>query len=424
MPEVKVRMVRAGLNTSTGTQNFTVSGFGTPKAALVYVTRAVTAGTLANDAVLGIGITDGTNSYCVASFAEDATSTTNTNRTRATILIQTTDSGDAVEFAADFNAWVTDGLQINITTAPAGAYLLTVVLFGGDSLQAHATQVDTTATLNGTTTVSGLAFEPDQLIALCGAGGFTGAVNSNIRMSWGFADNGGSIVQGSWNIAWRDGRPTGVAVGWPSDSYVIRLMNATASGTPDESGPANEVTAFNSDGYDLTTRLNGVANNLAILELNYGGLRHWVGRVNTPTSATNQSVEDPGWEPQAVMSISSQTSGTLDASSSDDTAGTGGIGFADGTNESASAFSNDDGASTQNCESYTNDFAVATVDGTGQFVTGSFNGFDSLGFDIDYTSVITSTATHVWWLAVEKSRFALPPFRPARARERRKQLRR
>src|SRR5262245_23934069 len=72
MPDIKTAVTRATTRSGTGTQDFTVSGFGTPKAALIIAQLADTDGTPIADAYLCVGAVDGTRQWCGGSFSDDA----------------------------------------------------------------------------------------------------------------------------------------------------------------------------------------------------------------------------------------------------------------------------------------------------------------------------------------------------------------
>ena len=76
-------VTRAALRTTTGTQDFTVTGFGTPKCAIFFVTSAVTDATEAAGLNWSMGATDGTNQWTVCCRADDNNATADTDRRAA-----------------------------------------------------------------------------------------------------------------------------------------------------------------------------------------------------------------------------------------------------------------------------------------------------------------------------------------------------
>src|SRR4030065_1189114 len=142
---VSVVTTRVACNTSTGTQDITISGCGTPKAARFTLVRAATDGTAANHAVISYGFTDGTRQFAISFEDENALATTETYQAKSSALVVRIGNGGAdgtLEGSAEFSAWITDGVRIDWTDAPDAAYLLIVDLFGGTDLSVYAGEQD------------------------------------------------------------------------------------------------------------------------------------------------------------------------------------------------------------------------------------------------------------------------------------------
>ncbi|MEP3857292.1 MAG: hypothetical protein ABJM39_09645 [Porticoccus sp.] len=132
MADIKIQQTRVALNTSTGTQNITIGGLGTPKAAMFFLSQASTDDTIAADSALSIGFTDGTDSNAVGIHNADGMASADTDRWMSgTGKVLSLPDTTALYAEAAFSSWITDGVQINITTAPATGLLLTVVFIGG-----------------------------------------------------------------------------------------------------------------------------------------------------------------------------------------------------------------------------------------------------------------------------------------------------
>ena len=86
MADVKFEVTRFALSTAaaTNTQDVTISGFGTPKAAIFIFSSGVTDDTLAADFLLGIGWTDGTRENAICGRSEDAVGNSNSGRIQRT----------------------------------------------------------------------------------------------------------------------------------------------------------------------------------------------------------------------------------------------------------------------------------------------------------------------------------------------------
>src|SRR4030067_3169683 len=186
---VAVVTIRVACNTSLGTQDITISGFGPPKAARFTLIRAVTDGPAANHAVISYGFTDGTRQFAVSFEDENALATTETYQAKSSALVVRIGNGGAdgtLEGSAAFSAWITDGVRIDWTDAPDEAYLLIVDLFGGPALSVYAVKTDL-GTGTRAIDITAIGFEPDDVIcALAPA-----ANGGQIEISFGLIHNDG-----------------------------------------------------------------------------------------------------------------------------------------------------------------------------------------------------------------------------------------
>ena len=108
MADIRIRSVRAAATTSgtpgVTTQDFTVSGFGTPTACLIQVAGSLTAITRRAHSKIGVGAADGTNERGGGVAAEDNVTNSNTGKTRGTSVIYfPNDDGSAVDAVASFD---------------------------------------------------------------------------------------------------------------------------------------------------------------------------------------------------------------------------------------------------------------------------------------------------------------------------------
>ena len=167
MADVKIEVTRAALSTSAAgnTQDITISGFGTPAAAIFIVSSATTDDTIAADSLMMVGWTDGTNEVATANIAADNVATSNTARYYRTdrVISYCNASGTAIEQGGfSFDSWVTDGVRLYIDNDMPSAYLCTCILIGGtDVSNVYAGLHDDLG--NGTSPIDITApgFEPD-----------------------------------------------------------------------------------------------------------------------------------------------------------------------------------------------------------------------------------------------------------------------
>jgi len=153
------RVVSGTCSTSASTQQFTSPGLGTPKGAVIFVTRATALDSLAAHAVHSTGFADGTNQCCQYGYSRDSNATSesghNSNSASLIRMVNPTGGGASLDCEAVFSQWVTDGIEISWSTNPPSAFEIVVLLIGG--VDAEATVVfdaSSPASVGGTTTHS------------------------------------------------------------------------------------------------------------------------------------------------------------------------------------------------------------------------------------------------------------------------------
>lgn len=142
-------MITASTNTSavSGSIDITTTDLGgvTPKAALVLCSRAIAEGTEAADAASSIGFVadnGGTPAArCISSIDVDG-ETTSDSSNRAyndgSIIVIMDDAAEGpTDGVASFTSFITNGIRINFTEAPGSAWLIEVLFFAGDDVEAH-----------------------------------------------------------------------------------------------------------------------------------------------------------------------------------------------------------------------------------------------------------------------------------------------
>src|SRR5210317_355923 len=163
MADVKIEVARVSLSTAAAlnTQDITISGFGTPKAAMFIFSTGVTDGTIAADMLLGIGWTDGTREFAISGRSQDAVGNANvagiiqTNR-----VISLSDAAGTAEVGGfSFDSWITDGVRLHIDNDMPSAFLCTCILFGGSDIT--NVYCDIHDNMSITTDITAPGFEPD-----------------------------------------------------------------------------------------------------------------------------------------------------------------------------------------------------------------------------------------------------------------------
>jgi hypothetical protein len=379
---VSIECTRVAAATGGGNQDITISGFGTPKAAIFIVTKAIADDTAADQANLSFGVTDGTNQGACDVVADDGAVTSNTARIASTDeVIQIMDSGaGTIDGEANFNSWIPNGVRITWGNAPAAEYLITVVLLGGDDLSAF---VNISSSLTATqVSETGFGFEPDvMVVASRGNQPFNDSAIIYAVLGVGFAVNDGSETQRSLNWGDMDGVGNTVVNAKLSTSAVIDCV------VNDGQSSSLVLDSFDSDGVTWTpTGFSG--DQVVFLALNFNGAAQaGISTQSMPSGAQTVSYTWPGFEPGLFMSLCfNDTVVDIMATSSD--AEMFAIGVTDGTNEYINMIHSDDNVGTSDTKSLsTSGVSVGmSSEGASWNSTSGSVSFTATGYDIVYSA--------------------------------------
>ena len=253
---MKVRQVTLRAPDTNEAQNFTVSGFGTPQAAIIMSSWSADS-TWQNGGNIGLGFWDGTNqNVCGAGWQHGGTPGSSNSRhySDAALCVWAIVVGSSSdERKAAITDTITDGIELTWTgSSPANArpYVTVILMNGLNGVQTgHRTA---SKSINGETETATAGITP-KLILLSGRRSDTATGGSNSPGWWtGFACyNGSSINQGC--VAWRntDGNPTDCN-GSVRNDYCITSDMSTGGLV---NGPI-EMTAMESGSFTTTTRVN------------------------------------------------------------------------------------------------------------------------------------------------------------------------
>ena len=377
--DVKVAVTRVLTPTATGTQDITISGFGTPKAAMFFVSRAEADGTPIADAVAGYGATDGTRQWSWSCFSDHGQASTDSRRVQGdTRCVQIITDVTIVRHAA-FDSWITDGVRINWGSVATTQLELVVVLFGGADLSVRADTIDVPGT--GAVDVTGPGFEPDLVIgASCGAtSGTTATIQWIVGFGFAHNDRAGTVVQRCVfqreNTSVADGEPNSrLSTAYVGGQYQTAVDWGAALGT------------FDASGFTLTPSANAGGDDYHYLALRFDGVSGWVGTLDAPTGTGAWAVTAPGFRPQFVMLV--QTMHTaVDTDVTDGKAGAVGIGVFDATAAYTQATAIEDASATTDTESVSDDQPVSLNDHAGaDAFDASFTSFDATGWTLNFSA--------------------------------------
>lgn len=277
----------ADASTSVTNQTITINCEGlVPKAVILMATRATALNTITAGAMSSVGWTDGTTTRVAVAMSEDgqlAASADTGRQYSITKIIRTTATGDeTLDGEANFVSLSNNAINISWNDFPSTAVKMVAIAFFGTYMRATTGATAASTTLNGTATVSGLAFRPAAIVHFGAVAGFagTGAISD---MRFGFvALNTDGTVQGQAGYGMRDAdRPATT-----TQFSTIRSDYAGTRSTTAAEEAGYEVTSGTSDGFVITTRVAGTfAYAFGWIALEWGG-RATVGVVKPATSST------------------------------------------------------------------------------------------------------------------------------------------
>ena len=303
---VTVAVTRVACNTSTGTQTITTTDMGglTPKAALFFLSVAVSDGTAADHSLFMVGATTGSGEGWAHNSKDEhnQASSDSAEVGSRSACVYMMDDTETIVADADFSAWASNGITINWVIAPGSAYLLTVILFGGTDLTAIATSTQLNNSVDSANDITDVGFEADLVFVNCNRNVADESVSNVAYNNFGIVhnDRAGTITQRAISKTDRWNRSNGEPVVYSrSDAGII---TANSGGSLDWYG---EFGSFDSSGFTVTVR-NAGANNQYInyLALRFGAtpaVDGWVGTYTSPTATGNDSESGPGFEPQFVL---------------------------------------------------------------------------------------------------------------------------
>jgi hypothetical protein len=411
--DVTVEPVR----TTPGDIDFEIPGFGPPEAVMFYMSRARTDEVDSNNAEECIGfLIPGGTQMSAATFSRDnrVTSDTRSAISSAHSFFTLRVASNAVLGTAVFKELLADGVRIEVLTGFGVASKVFAVFFKGNGDARFAVGSSTSAPTEGNTRhKTTLGIDPNVLIAASTgppAPSSPPSVIAEATLSLGFAINDGGSApfpQGSQNI-WRE---DGVAVqdlaaAFPSDKYIMRHVHLGGIGLGEGKG-AVEITDWIPGGYSHTTRELDEGNSLIVLAIETGAARVHYERKNSPTVAGTQVVNGSGglpFEPGLLLSIFGTSRGTIELIKNVNDGADGiGMGAAvNNGNERAAADAVDDGANPTNTRAFTAAALVYQGDGVGgAYNHATVDTWGLAGVTLDWLTLMTANARHVWYLFFE-----------------------
>ncbi len=395
---IAVTRAAATVDTAPYTQDITTVDLGglTPKAALLVVTRAITDGTAADHYVFSYGAATGASNEWVISGSDEHNLGTTENHFEWAddACIQILDPTDGSEDgSAEFSSFIANGVRINWTNAPAGAYLITAVFFAGTDLLAHANNIGIGNAADLETNCEQPGFEPDVLFTAhqrYAAG--SGTTNNLFQTGLVHWDGDSTVSQRAFN-------------GWVRNAQATTDTRAQARndiGIEHWNDWWGDFLNFDASGFSMITRNAGGNNSfLQYLALSFGGVVDAaVGTHTTPTSTGNNAETGPGFTPQFVLMFPSLCE-VMGTEYNDNRGGSYGISVFDDDDEYCITISSEDSVGTSNTQSLSDDRAIVVPDDDGALdIEAAFVSFDATGWTVNYTNA-PATAKVFPYLAIE-----------------------
>lgn len=235
MAGANFKIVRSSVPATTGTQDITLSGFGTPKAVIVRVVSATSDDTLSQDAILSEGFYDGTTQVVTGTSSQDALAVTNTASNiynNAIVSVNSTSTTDVLKATASF---ITDGVRLNWTTVTGSAHKIVVTLINGNGVNCYVGQ-----TVSATGSVTGIT-KPDIIYFNTRAFASSNGRQNSAYVCTGFSINDNKTTPKNYGTYWKDDD-------FKTTSYVRSKSDNSAQ---PQSVVLLSVTSFNSDGFTL-----------------------------------------------------------------------------------------------------------------------------------------------------------------------------
>lgn len=389
-----VAVARFDAPTTTGNTDFTTTDLGglTPSGVLVFSSGADTDNVAEDATHMGIGFTDGTEEATVGCYMRNGNATHESNHFHTDTQTQTLSTNQLFS-EANVVSFITNGVRLNFTDAPSSAHFITIVFFAGTDIA--EVQVDTfniANAQNGTASISTMGGTPDIVFCMNQRQTFPAeSAPGDGRFSFGVAVNDGSQTQRCTAFYTPRAQSTSLCNATiRNNRFGVCYFNSSVEWTV-------ELTSFDSNGYTVTTR-DGTSGGRSISCMAIrlaGDSEAWVGDADPPTSTGSDSITGVGFEPSFVL----QGMTMMQTANSNITTGdSGSFGFSTMTTDDqiSNAWACEDGASTENAQSLSDNQAVRFTDDAGtETFAATLTSFDSDGWTQNYSAA--DSTQRLWW---------------------------
>lgn len=348
------------------------------------------------DLRIGIGVTDGTSSGCFGTASQSAVLTSLAKKKDSTSNLCTLLKGDTTDQAvAAISAMITDGIRLNWTTVNSGDGSVHAMMFAGDNVQAKvgsATNASSNQTIN-------VGFQPDIVFILSDRGSNQNDLEVRGGYSLGVALRRGSL-QRAYNWAQNNAVLGGVVTAREEDTdssrnvLVAVVAGGVSIGSFTSTGfTASQVAGTGQSGYPFTYL--AIKTDAAL----------WLDWYLPASGGGTEDVQDPGFQPNGLMLLMSMiNSGNQGANQSNAQAGCFGVFLAD-QSDNGSIYGRakyDTSHSTDTGTVYRSGEVALQYDddSLGDSYHGSFAGFHTAGYEIDWDVVDPVNGAQALWIGL------------------------
>jgi len=380
-------IVLGAASTSLGTQDFTFSGFGTPKGAIVICGPSTVHGTTVNHAQISVGYYDGTRARCLSVSDEDnVTPTDGYRQGDRTNVIRTLNAADGTTTGTGTGSFITGpngGLRITWTDNPPLGYQVAVILIGGTVTDVYVDDFSNPGGLDTEQVITAPGFQSDliHVLSQCGQS-FGGASNNGLSITQGFVVRDGSSPpsQRSIGITSSDAASTTNIGARFSDTCAAHVVGAGADRL--------EFNNISGSGFSVFARDANTAGGIDFAYMCVKGVTAKIVTYDTKITTGSHNITGAGFTPAFSMLLDSLLSSVASDSSSPGAEGFG-ISVMTATDQYCASIAMDDnltGPTTSNTESIVDNIPIYLRNGGADFIVANWTGFISDGETIDYVT--------------------------------------
>lgn len=362
---------------TSGTVDLTISGFGTVSAAVIFLTKANTTNNPQNDSAFCVAFWDGSNENSTANNLLDGLTTSIDTRSSSSTVIEY----DALTYTVSN---ITDGIRITKTggTTSVDRYVSAILISGATN------SVIGNVSLSTLTVTETIGFKAD-LVFVMGIGGNAVSISSTYHgvHSFGVAHNDsfGTVTQGAVYGSSRDAQTTTVTNSRVTNSYVAaQLFNDTLSW---QASLGN----FTSTGFDITSTAATGGDYIFYLAIELSDPDDaYVGVIDAKTSTGTQAYTGTGFTPKVVGLVSEGSTAINTTAQSRAQS----FGATDGTTHFCHFFHDEDAAGTSNAASEysaSNILHITDDAGTDDYIA-ALSSLDSDGFTLNYSDAAAAAS--------------------------------